>query len=114
CIVLEDSSAGVKAAHDGCFGLVIGVDRADDIDELWEAGADRVLRDVSSIDLHTGWHVGKTDRPDPWLLSYDDFDPEAESMREALCAVGNGYWATRASIPGTYAGDVHYPGTYLA
>ena len=114
CVVLEDSSAGVKAAHDGCFGLVIGVDRADDINELWEAGADRVLRDVSTIDLHTGWHVGKADRPDPWLLSYDDFDPEAESMREALCAVGNGYWATRASIPGTYAGDVHYPGTYLA
>ena len=114
CVVLEDSSAGVKAAHDGCFGLVIGVDRADDINELWEAGADRVLRDVSTIDLHTGWHVGKADRPDPWLLSYDDFDAEAEGTREALCTVGNGYWATRGAIPGTRAGTTHYPGTYLA
>lgn len=114
CAVLEDASAGVKAAHAGRFGLVIGVDRADDIDELWAAGADRVLSDVATIDLHAGWDVGKVSQPDSWLLTYDDFDAESEGTRETLCTVGNGYWATRGATPGTFAGEVHYPGTYLA
>jgi alpha,alpha-trehalase len=50
----------------------------------------------------------------PWMLSYDAFDPEKESLREALCTVGNGYFATRGAAPESEAGAVHYPGTYLA
>jgi trehalose/maltose hydrolase-like predicted phosphorylase len=45
---------------------------------------------------------------------YDDFVPEAEGMREALCALGNGYFATRGAAPWSQADGVHYPGTYLA
>ena len=114
CAVLEDARSGVQAAHAGGFGLVVGVDRGGARDELWEAGADRVLGDVGGLDLHTGWRVGRGERPDPWLLSYDGFDPAEEGTREALCTLGNGYWATRGSCPGTRADDVHYPGTYLA
>lgn len=34
--------------------------------------------------------------------------------REALCTLGNGYFATRGAAPEADANDVHYPGTYLA
>ncbi len=51
---------------------------------------------------------------DPWLLAYDSFDPADEGTREALCTVGNGYWATRGAVPGSVPDAVHYPGTYLA
>lgn len=52
--------------------------------------------------------------PDPWTLRYEGFDPAAERLREALCAVGNGYLVTRGAAPEAEADGVHYPGTYLA
>lgn len=114
CAILEDARSGVQAAHAGGFGLVVGVDRGNAGEQLWEDGADRVLSDVGELDLHAGWHVGKNTRPHAWLLSYDGFDPELEGTREALCTLSNGYWGTRGAVPGTRAGEVHYPGTYLA
>ncbi|MFW6126472.1 MAG: trehalose-phosphatase, partial [Chloroflexota bacterium] len=53
-------------------------------------------------------------RADPWTLAYEGFDPETEGVREALCTVGNGYFATRGAAPEAIADDVHYPGTYVA
>jgi len=49
-----------------------------------------------------------------WLFVYRDFCPEEEGLREALCTLGNGYFATRGAAPESEADDVHYPGTYLA
>ena len=49
-----------------------------------------------------------------WLLVYEGFDPEDEGQREALCALGNGYFVTRGAAPESVADDVHYPGTYIA
>ncbi|TDC17017.1 glycoside hydrolase family 65 protein [Actinomadura bangladeshensis] len=49
-----------------------------------------------------------------WILSYDDYAPEAEGLREALCTLGNGYVATRGAAAETSADGVHYPGTYIA
>ena len=49
-----------------------------------------------------------------WLLAYDTFDPAAERLREALCTLGNGYFAVRGAACETQADDIHYPGTYLA
>lgn len=49
-----------------------------------------------------------------WSLVFDGFDPANEGIREALCALGNGYFATRAAAAWAVADDVHYPGTYLA
>lgn len=49
-----------------------------------------------------------------WRLTYRSFEPEEEGLREALCALGNGYFVTRGAAPEADAGDVHYPGTYLA
>jgi alpha,alpha-trehalase len=56
-----------------------------------------------------------TDRPQAsWTLAYEGYDPGQEKLREALCALGNGYFVTRAAAPDSVAGDVHYPGCYLA
>lgn len=49
-----------------------------------------------------------------WTLTYDDYDPASEKLREALCTVGNGYFATRGAAPEAKAGQVHYPATYAA
>lgn len=48
-VVFEDALAGVKAAHDGGFGLVIGVARHDNADALRAGGADVVVADLSEI-----------------------------------------------------------------
>ena len=49
-----------------------------------------------------------------WSLLYQHYDPEEEGRRETLCALGNGYFVTRAAAPDSVADGVHYPGTYLA
>ncbi|HXV59104.1 MAG TPA: trehalose-phosphatase, partial [Vicinamibacteria bacterium] len=49
-----------------------------------------------------------------WLLTYSKLAPADEGLREALCCLGNGYFATRGAVPEARADDVHYPGTYLA
>jgi alpha,alpha-trehalase len=51
---------------------------------------------------------------DPWILVYDGFEPEKEGLHEALCTLGNGYFATRGAVAESEADIVHYPGTYLA
>ncbi len=51
---------------------------------------------------------------DAWALTYDGYDPQSEKLREALCTVGNGYFATRGAAPESSAGQVHYPGSYAA
>ncbi|MEV6833017.1 glycosyl hydrolase family 65 protein [Streptomyces sp. NPDC051133] len=45
---------------------------------------------------------------------YDGYRPEEERLRESLCTLGNGYFATRGALPECIADEVHYPGTYAA
>ncbi|WP_414166604.1 glycoside hydrolase family 65 protein [Streptoverticillium reticulum] len=49
-----------------------------------------------------------------WTWEYEGYDPSAEGLREALCTVGNGCFATRGAAPESRAGLGHYPGTYAA
>ncbi|GAB3326415.1 glycosyl hydrolase family 65 protein [Geodermatophilus aquaeductus] len=49
-----------------------------------------------------------------WLLRYEGLDPAQEPLREALCTLGNGRFATRGAAPESRAGGCHYPGTYAA
>jgi alpha,alpha-trehalase len=51
---------------------------------------------------------------DEWVLRYDGFDPASERLRETLCTLGNGYFATRGAAPEAIADEIHYPGTYVA
>lgn len=50
------------------------------------------------------------DRP----LVYESYEPEKEGLRESLCTLGNGYFATRGATADSSADGVHYPGTYIA
>jgi alpha,alpha-trehalase len=52
--------------------------------------------------------------PSDWQLHYQGFDARQEGLREALCTLGNGYFATRGAAPESDADGCHYPGTYLA
>ncbi|MFI1444224.1 glycoside hydrolase family 65 protein [Streptomyces fructofermentans] len=49
-----------------------------------------------------------------WSWAYDGYEPVDERLRESLCTLGNGYFATRGALPECVADDVHYPGTYAA
>lgn len=40
-----------------------------------------------------------------WHWHYDDYQPEQERLREALCTLGNGYFATRGAAPEASASD---------
>ena len=105
--VVEDAVSGVTAARSGGFGLVVGIDRAQQRRQLEAAGASFVLDDVAELDLGAL-------RSDPWLLVFEGFDPAHEAHREALTTLGNGYMATRGAMPEHVDDGVHYPGTYLA
>ena len=49
-----------------------------------------------------------------WNLVYRGLNPDQEGLREALCTLGNGVFATRGAAEERYADGVHYPGTYVA
>lgn len=107
-MVIAGAEAGVEAGRRGGFGLVVGIDRSGERRAALEAaGADVVLEDLSELDI--GLVITH-----PWLLVYEGFDPAHEGHREALTTLGNGYLATRGAAPEHRAGEVHYPGSYLA
>lgn len=49
-----------------------------------------------------------------WALEYDEWNPEKQPLREALCTLGNGHFASRGAAEEAGAGGPHYPGTYMA
>lgn len=49
-----------------------------------------------------------------WELFYGEWDPDEQPRREALCALGNGYFVTRGADETQRAHGRHYPGTYFA
>jgi len=106
-VIVEDAVAGVQAGRRGGFGLVVGIARHHDRAALEAAGADLVVEDVSQLDLGVL-------RADPWMLTFEGFDPAHEGHREALTTLANGYLGTRGAAPESRADDIHYPGTYLS
>jgi trehalose/maltose hydrolase-like predicted phosphorylase/beta-phosphoglucomutase-like phosphatase (HAD superfamily) len=127
CFVVEDATSGVQAAKAGDMAA-IGVARLGDQELLAGVGADLVVTTLDDVSLR-GLAEGRlrerraaaelrrrlTERPPSvWTLVYDGFDPARQGLREALCALGNGYFVTRGALPEVHAGGVHYPGTYVA
>ncbi|HEY3547346.1 MAG TPA: HAD-IA family hydrolase, partial [Propionicimonas sp.] len=106
-VIVEDAVAGVQAGRRGHFGLVVGIARHHDRAALEAAGADLVVQDVSQLDLGVL-------RADPWVVTFEGFDPAHQGHREALTTLANGYLGTRGAAPEARADDVHYPGTYLS
>ncbi|WP_242928245.1 glycoside hydrolase family 65 protein [Pontibacter vulgaris] len=51
---------------------------------------------------------------DKWKIVYDSWQPEVQPVREALCTLGNGNFATRGAAEEAQDDEkIHYPGTYL-
>ncbi len=50
-VVVEDAVSGVQAGRNGAFGLVLGVARENNNDELLQNGADAAVPDLEYIDL---------------------------------------------------------------
>ena len=117
-VVFEDAIAGVAAARAGRFGLVIGVDPGGQASALHAAGADQVIETLGAVRVIEA--NATADAASTWSLDFEGFDPAAEGVREALCTLGNGYFATRGAASGARAGNaltperIHYPGTYIA
>lgn len=129
-VVIVDEHAAADAAVAAGFGLVVASDRGHRDHPTWDPAV--VLADPAQLDLsevlagegaqpaaasaypgHT-WCGGASAAVDGWLLRYEDFDSAQEGTREALCTLGNGYWATRGSAPASVIDETHYPGTYFA
>ncbi|WP_405577200.1 glycoside hydrolase family 65 protein [Streptomyces sp. NBC_01092] len=49
-----------------------------------------------------------------WTWEYEGYEPANQRLRESLCTLGNGYFATRGALPECAADEIHYPGTYVA
>jgi trehalose/maltose hydrolase-like predicted phosphorylase len=47
-------------------------------------------------------------------INYNEWSPDKQKLREALCTLGNGYFATRGAAEETKDDGINYPGTYLA
>jgi trehalose/maltose hydrolase-like predicted phosphorylase/beta-phosphoglucomutase-like phosphatase (HAD superfamily) len=127
CFVTEDASSGIQAAKAAGMAA-LGVARLDDRDLLLVAGADLVVATLDDVSLRALAEGRLEERraaaelrrrhterpPSVWTLGYDSFDPARQGLREALCAVGNGYFVTRGALPEAEADGVNYPGTYVA
>jgi trehalose/maltose hydrolase-like predicted phosphorylase/beta-phosphoglucomutase-like phosphatase (HAD superfamily) len=127
CFVTEDATSGIQAAKAASMAA-LGVARLNDRELLVEADADLVVRTLDEVwvpALAEGrleerpaaaeLRQRHTERPPSvWALVYDGFDPARQGLREALCAVGNGYFVTRGALSEATADGVNYPGTYVA
>src|SRR5919197_2376067 len=127
CFVVEDATSGIQAAKAGRMAAV-GVARLDDRDMLLEAGADLVVTTLDDVSLRASAEGRLEERraaaerrrrlverpPSVWTLVYDSFDPARQGLREALCALGNGYFVTRGALSEADADGSNYPGTYVA
>ncbi|MDF9797467.1 trehalose/maltose hydrolase-like predicted phosphorylase [Catalinimonas alkaloidigena] len=54
-----------------------------------------------------------------WQIIYQQYKPEEQHLRESLCTLGNGYFASRGAFEFAEASydfkhNAHYPGTYIA
>lgn len=114
-VVVEDAVSGVQAGRKGNFGLTLGLARENNIKELYVGGADIVVEDLEDIGLDgiNDWFDKGMD-DEAWLLRYFDYLPEKERSREALLAVGNGYFGTRGALEESKASKANYPGTYVS
>ncbi len=70
---------------------------------------------ITGLDARNVGHpVTQLRTAEEWSLVFDGYDPAREGIRESLCTLGNGYFATRAAAVWAKADGTHYPGTYLA
>ncbi|MDO9511521.1 MAG: beta-phosphoglucomutase family hydrolase [Bacteroidales bacterium] len=115
-VVVEDAVSGVQAGFKGNFGLVIGIAREENQQELAANGADIVVDDLEGISGINGiekWFVSGKEN-DSWEINYHGYFPEKEKSRESILSIGNGYLGVRGALEEAKAGKTNYPGTYMS
>ena len=114
-VVVEDASSGVAAGKAGNFGLVLGLARENNTQELYKNGADIVVDDIDDIKIQgiQKWFETGLEE-DNWSITYHGYNVKNEKSRESLLAVGNGYFGNRGAMEEIRADENHYPGTYIA
>ncbi len=114
-VVIEDAVSGVQAGQKGNFGLVLGIARHNNEQELRMNGADMVVSDLSEIDgiedIEHWFEEGIV--KDSWSITFTGYDKHQEKVRESLLAQGNGFFAVRGSLEEAELNDYNYPGTYV-
>src|SRR5499427_2836017 len=108
-VVVEDAISGVEAGRRGNFGLVIGVARKGNADELRGHGAHLVVNDLCelvnrpSVQRASGgkhmMHALEPTRDPGWVLTHEGYDVLTENAVESRFALGNGFLGMRASRP---------------
>ena len=78
-VVVEDASSGVEAGRNGGFGLVLGVARENNEEELAKHGADLVVPDLIEINIEimNNWFYKK---PKPFFQNYDNIQKAPEIL----------------------------------
>ncbi|MBC2742747.1 MAG: HAD-IA family hydrolase [Desulfosarcina sp.] len=130
-IVFEDANSGVAAGKRGNFGLVVGLARAGNQQELKKNGADIVLTDIGDMEdplqEMNSWYkerLQETGQRLTYIGTPMERDPEAHPemlkarfrAEQALQAVGNGFFCTRGSDYEERQGPDSwgYAGTYFS
>ncbi|MFP3898607.1 MAG: trehalose-phosphatase [Dehalococcoidia bacterium] len=99
-----------QAINDQGIGIVVGTGER-------RTAAHYALRDTDEVAQFLQELVGLAETEVSrgiWTLVYEGYDPQQEGLREALCTLGNGHFATRGAAPESAADGIHYPGTYVA
>jgi alpha,alpha-trehalase len=92
-VLVEDAQAGVQAGRAGGFGLVIGVDRADQAESLLAHGGDVVVRDLSEVSV----------------AADDDLDSAFDALPRIAASIGRRRLALFLDYDGTLTPIVERP-----
>ncbi len=99
-----------RALEDGGIGILVGAPMRPTFAQLRLHDQDEVVALLGEL---IAIERASRDR-EVWTLRYHGWDPKQEGLREALCTLGNGNFATRGAAEESVSDGIHYPGTYFA
>ncbi|WP_404288401.1 HAD-IA family hydrolase [Glutamicibacter arilaitensis] len=109
CVVIEDATSGVQAAREGGF-MVVGVAREDNEQQLMDAGAHFVVKDLSelvSASAVQAWNF------DPWSITRE-IERDETGAQDTVFSLGNGFLGARSAqvglgeqVGGTFINGLH-------
>lgn len=100
----EDAFSAIKTYG---IGILVGT-------QVRTTGAQYKLKDVDQTLRFLEILSYVIENGNIWSLTYNNYMPKEEKLREVLCALGNGYFVTRSAALESRSNDIHYPGTYIA
>ncbi len=115
-VVVEDAVSGVMAGKKGNFGLVIGVARDDNLQELKKYGADLVVSDIGElggIERIEKWFLNDL-AEDSWKIFFTGTEKGKERARGLLTATGNGFMISQGTAGEMSFSPLTSPSTFMS